>query len=68
MPHVDRQLMAKLYSKEFLSDQETLARQAGEDIGIARIWGLRISTLLGSRKTQEGLVPGYVRNDISKVQ
>lgn len=37
MPHVDPQLLAKLYSKEFLSDKGTLARQAGEDIGIARI-------------------------------
>lgn len=37
MTPVDPQLMSKLYSKEFLSDQETLARQAGEDIGIARI-------------------------------
>lgn len=52
MPHVHPQLRAKPYSKEFLSDKETLARQTGEDIGIARIWELRISALLGSRRTQ----------------
>lgn len=37
MPRVDPQLMAKLYSKEFLPDKEALARQAGEDNGIGRI-------------------------------
>lgn len=39
MPHVDPQLMGKLCAKGFLSGKETLARQAGEDVDIARVWG-----------------------------
>lgn len=38
MPSVDPQLMGKLYAKGFLSGKETLARQTGEDVGIARVW------------------------------
>lgn len=66
---MDPKQIEKLYSEGFLPDKETLARQAGENVGVTRVCKQDELVLCWrGEKHEASLVPGCTRSDTSKVQ